>query len=127
MNPAPANSLIVLIIDDTPMVIAALSRILLPHYSVKVAKDGEEGLKLAERHKTDLIILDINMPGLSGFAVLSELKEREKTRDVPVILITGSEDVEDKAQGLHLGAVEYIKKPFSEETILRKVEKHIGG
>jgi len=117
----------VLIIDDTPMVISALSRILLPLYSVKVAKDGEEGLRLASRHPIDLILLDINMPGLSGFDVLGKMKETPEVRGVPVIFITGSEEAEDESQGFRMGAVDYIKKPFSEENVLHRVDLHIHG
>jgi len=123
----PGTKPTILIIDDTPMVISALSRMLLPLYSVKVAKDGGEGLKLAQRHPIDLVLLDINMPGMSGFEVLGKLKDSEKTRGLPVIFITGSDEIEDEAQGFQLGAVDFIKKPFVEENVLHRVEIHIHG
>ncbi|MCL2224506.1 MAG: response regulator [Defluviitaleaceae bacterium] len=112
----------ILIIDDTPMIISALSRILLPHYKVKVARDGEEGLKLVERFPISVILLDVNMPGISGFEVLEKLQSSEKTKSIPVIILTASDEKEDMKQAFSLGAVDYIKKPFTEEDVLRRVK-----
>ncbi|MDR0272334.1 MAG: response regulator [Clostridiales bacterium] len=123
----PGTKPTVLIVDDTPMVISALSRILLPKYSVKAAKDGKEGVDLAMRHPIDLVLLDISMPEFSGFDVLGKLKEHEKTRGIPVIFITGSDEIEDESHGFMLGAVDYIFKPFDEEKVLHRVELHIHG
>jgi len=123
----PGSKPTILIVDDTPMIISTLSRMLLPLYNVKVAKDGIEGLRLANTHTLDLILLDLNMPGISGFDVLTELKENEKTRNLPVIFITGSDETDDETQGFSLGAVDYIKKPFVEESVLHRVELHIHG
>ena len=123
----PGNKPTVLIVDDTPMIISTLSRMLLPLYNVKVAKDGKEGLRLANSHTIDLILLDLHMPGISGFDVLTQLKENEKTRNLPVIFITGSDESDDEEQGFLLGAVDYIKKPFVEESVLHRVELHIHG
>jgi len=92
-----------------------------------VAKNGEQGLELAGKFSLDLILLDIHMPGLSGFDVLAELKKPEETRNIPVILITGSEEMEDEAHGFALGAVDYIKKPFVEANVLHRVELNIRG
>jgi DNA-binding response OmpR family regulator len=115
----------VLIIDDTPMIISALSRMLLPFYKVKVARDGEEGLKLVERHEIDLILLDINMPGITGFDVITKLGESEKTSGIPVIFLTASEEEEDKSLAFSMGAVDYIRKPFVDEDVLSRVRLHI--
>ena len=118
-------SLCVLIIDDTPMVISALSRILLPFYKVKVARGGEEGIKIAERHQVDLVLLDINMPGLTGFDVFGKLRASQKTSEIPVIFITGSEDKKDNDLAMSMGAVDYIKKPFTKDEVLHSVWLHI--
>ncbi|MCL2577755.1 MAG: response regulator [Defluviitaleaceae bacterium] len=115
----------VLIIDDTPMVISALSRILLPFYKVKVARGGEEGMKVAERHHIDLVLLDINMPGLTGFDVFGKLRGSKKTRETPIIFITGSDDTTDRDLAFSLGAVDYIKKPFAKDDVLHSVWLHI--
>jgi putative two-component system response regulator len=115
----------VLIIDDTPMIVSALSRMLLPRYQVKVALNGEEGINLAERYEIDIILLDLNMPGLSGFEVLGRLRNSQKTLDIPVVLITADDDVENKELAFSLGAVDYIKKPFSEDIVNNCVRRHI--
>jgi putative two-component system response regulator len=120
------NKQTVLIIDDVPMSIYALSQMLIPLYTVKVAKDGDLGLKLASDNKIDLILLDVYMPEISGLEVLVKLKESEKTRDIPVMIISGSEESEDEQQGLSLGAVDFIKKPYKSEDVLQKVKEYIS-
>jgi len=115
----------VLIIDDTPMVISALSQMLLPIYKVKVACGGEDGIKVALRHDVDLILLDINMPGLTGFDVFGKLRESEKARDIPIVFITGSDDVCDRDFAFSLGAVDFIQKPFTKEDVIHSVKRHI--
>ena len=122
-----SNEKTILIIDDTPMIISALSRILSPHYRVKAAKDGESGLKIAQEHKVDLILLDISMPNMSGFEVIERLKKSAKTIDIPVIFITGSTEAEDEATGFSLGAIDYLKKPFTQESVLHRVRLYLDG
>ena len=123
--PSEKNSPTVLIIDDTPMVIFSLSRMLLPLCSVKVSRDGDEGLRLAENNEIALILLDLYMPGISGFEVLRRLKENNKTRNIPVVIISGSQDAEDEQKGYKLGATGFIKKPFDEKDIPIRVAKYI--
>ena len=108
----------ILIIDDTPAQITALGRVLLPYYSVKTARSGEAGMKLLEEYTIDLILLDLFMPGLSGFDVLLLLKESDRLRNIPVVLITGGNE-EDAEKGLSLGAVDVIRKPFKAEDVKR--------
>jgi len=115
----------VLAIDDTPMQLTALGRILSPLYDVKMAKSGEAGLKLAEEHNVDIILLDLVMEDMSGFDVLSHLKRSDKTKHIPVIFITGSDSSEDEEKGLALGAVDYIRKPFSEAVVKLRVAIHL--
>ena len=119
----------ILIVDDTPMIISALTRILSPHYKVKAAKDGESGLRIAQGGGVDLVLLDISMPKMSGFGVIERLKANENTESIPVIFITASSEAEDEATGFALGAVDYIKKPFTQESVLHRVRLHIdkGG
>ena len=115
----------ILVIDDTPIQLVMLGRILSTKYNVKMAKTGEEGFKLAAEHDIDLILLDLYMPGMTGFEVLSRLKESDKTKHIPVILVTGSASNEDEAEGLTLGAVDYIRKPFTEIVVMLRVEVHL--
>ena len=117
----------ILIVDDTPMIISALTRILSPHYKVKAAKDGEAGLRLAMESEIDLVLLDISMPNMNGFDVIERLKSSSKTANIPVIFITGSTDAEDEATGFSLGAVDYIKKPFTQESVLHRVRLYLDG
>ena len=115
----------VLIIDDTPIQLVELGRILSSRYDVKIAKSGEEGLKVLKEHHIDLILLDLVMPGMSGFEVLSLLKESEETAGIPVIFITGSALAEDEAKALSLGAVDYIHKPFVDIVVNLRVGIHL--
>ncbi|MCL2520869.1 MAG: diguanylate cyclase [Spirochaetaceae bacterium] len=111
----------ILIIDDSPVQLAVLGHILAPSYDVMLAKNGELGLKLAEENNIDLILLDLIMEGMSGFEVLVKFKESAKTRAIPVIFVTGSDNIEDEQKGLQLGAVDYIRKPFIEEIVILRV------
>ena len=115
----------VLIIDDTPVQLMSLGRMLSCTYDVKMAKTGEEGLKLAKAHDVDLVLLDLYMPDITGFEVLARLQDSEETKGVPVILITGSASNEDEVRGLSRGAVDYIRKPFTETIVRLRVEMHL--
>jgi len=115
----------VLIIDDTPMQLVELGRILSSRYEVKIAKSGEEGLKLLKEHNIDLILLDLVMPGMSGFEVLACIKESEETAHIPVIFITGSSLAENEEKALSLGAVDYIHKPFVDVVVNLRVGIHL--
>ncbi|MCL1846309.1 MAG: response regulator [Defluviitaleaceae bacterium] len=113
----------ILIIDDTPMIISALSQILLPLYSVRVAKSGVDGLEIVRSQIIDLILLDIKMPGQDGFEVIKILKQDEEIKKIPVIFLSGATEPEDKERGFALGAADFIGKPFVEEDVLQRVEK----
>ena len=102
----------VLVIDDSNLELRATSNVLSPMYDVKVASSGKEGIQIAMESEIDLILLDLNMPELSGFEVLIELKDREKTSDIPVIIITSSDSINDEVRGLALGAADFIRKPI---------------
>ena len=115
----------ILIIDDTPIHIHLLTNILSPYYTIKAATDGRKGIELANKHKIDLILLDIVMANFSGFEVLAELKKDERTKDIRVIFITAMDSTEDEMRGLSLGAVDYITKPFVDEIVLLRVNLHM--
>jgi DNA-binding response OmpR family regulator len=114
-----------LIIDDTPCDIKVLSNLLHDNYSVSVATGGAEGLALANESCPDLILLDIIMPEMDGFAVLKALKENPATKDIPVIFLTVVEAVVDKVKGLSGGAVDYIMKPFELTEVRARVRTHL--
>ncbi len=116
----------ILIIDDNPDVINLVSGLLKNSYKVKAATSGEKGLTIAKNDSAiDLILLDIMMPGLSGFEICEQLKADVNTADIPVIFITAMSNLDDELQGLKLGAVDYIFKPISPALLLARVESYL--
>jgi len=115
----------ILIIDDSPMQLVALENILAPLYDTKLAKTGAEGVRIAQSTNIDLILLDLVLPDESGFDVLRQLKQSKDTMDIPVIFVTGRVSCEDEATGLNIGAVDYIRKPFTDVVVKLRVEIHL--
>ena len=114
-----------LIVDDENFNIATLTQILAPDYNLNAAKNGLDAIELAKKCEPDVILLDITMPGMDGYAVLIELKRDDKTRKIPVIFVTALGDPLDEEKGLYLGAAEYISKPFSAAIVKRRVQNQI--
>jgi len=112
----------ILIIDDSEVNIVTLSRILEPDYDVVIARTGREGLETAKNIMPDIIILDIVMPDIDGFEVIKILKKTVATRKIPVIFITALTKTEDEGNGLRLGGVDYITKPFCTEVVKLRVK-----
>jgi len=103
----------VLIIDDDPDSLAvARLRLEKDGYIILSSPDGEHGLARAREEEPDLILLDVQMPGKSGFAVCEELKSDSRLRNIPVIFLSAADDITEKVKGLDLGAVDYVTKPF---------------
>ncbi|MCL2720932.1 MAG: response regulator [Treponema sp.] len=115
----------VLIIDDERFNLEVLNNILNSEYTVLMTKSGSSGIDMANNFQPDLILLDIIMPDMNGFDVLSILKTSEKTCDIPVIIITGLESVEDEEKGLALDAADFIHKPFSAKVVKSRVRNQI--
>ncbi len=117
----------ILIVDDTPDNLMILSQILKPFYKVKVANSGNKALNLiAMGDIPDLILLDIMMPTISGYDVCKKLKSDPLTRNIPIIFVTALTDCKDEAEGLSLGAVDYITKPVNSAIVLARVKTHIS-
>jgi DNA-binding response OmpR family regulator len=96
-------------------------------YDVISAFDGETGLKLAKEVKPSLILLDLILPKVHGFEVLKKLKEEKETKQIPVIVLTNLEDMENVGKALELGAMSYlVKAQYSLEEILEKIKKALG-
>ncbi len=131
MNPNPMFPLMnqtpcILIVDDEIMNIAILERMLNEAgFRTFSASNGAEGRRLAASRRPDLIILDIMMPGESGFDTCEQLLADPATSEIPIIFISGLADVEAKVRGLKLGAVDYITKPFALVEVLARVKLHI--
>ncbi|MEN3939863.1 sigma-54 dependent transcriptional regulator [Prosthecobacter sp. SYSU 5D2] len=116
----------ILIADDTPASLTLLSHVLEPQgYEILAVSSGKDALKLAERARPDLILLDVMMPGHDGFHVCRTLKAEEATRDIPVIFITSRQETESVLNGFRMGAVDYIVKPFQAEEVVTRVATHL--
>jgi len=115
----------ILITDDEKMNVDILGSILSPVYNLLISKNGPRALELAREHVPDLILLDVIMPEMSGFEVITKLKESDVTSKIPVIFITGLTSFEDEEKGFFLGAVDYITKPFNKAIIKARVNTHI--
>ena len=115
----------VLIADDEKMNVEILGGILSPMYNLLISRNGTRALELAKEHKPDVILLDVLMPDMSGFEVISKLKQSEDTSQIPVIFITGLTSVDDEEKGFMLGAVDYITKPFSSAIVKMRVLNQI--
>lgn len=111
-----------LIVDDLPENLAALDDLLEPHYRVIAATSGLRALQLAASDSPpDLILLDVTMPGMDGYEVLTRLRADPSTRDIPVIFVTARDADLDEEHGLKLGAVDYITKPIRPAIVLARV------
>jgi diguanylate cyclase (GGDEF)-like protein len=115
----------VLIVDDEKTNIATLTHILSPEYKVYAAKNGQDAIELANEHLPDVILLDIVMPDMDGFEVIISLKDSERTKEIPIIFITGLNNPEAEEKGLSLGASDYISKPFISSIVKLRVQNQI--
>ena len=115
----------VLIVDDEEINLDVLRGMLSPDYTVYMAKGGISALELTDKYMPDLIVLDIIMQDMNGFEVLTALKSFDKTRHIPVIVITALNSTEDEEKGLKLGAADFITKPFNNTVVQSRIENHI--
>ena len=116
----------ILVVDDTPDNLSLMSGLLKDTYRVKLAINGEKALQLAQADsKPDLILLDIMMPGLSGYDVCQILKADPATRDIPIIFLTAMTVTEDEKKGLEMGAADFITKPVNPPIVLARVQTQL--
>jgi len=116
----------ILAVDDNPENVELINDILATSgYMVIPAKDGPTALALAESHEPDLVLLDVNMPGMDGFEVCTRLKSNDKTAHIPVIMVTAMNDVDYRVRGLTVGADDYLSKPFSPRELIARTERSI--
>ncbi len=116
----------ILVVDDTPDNLSMINNLLKTTYRVRVANNGEKGLKIAASDAPpDLILLDIMMPVMDGYETCRQLKQNPATQDIPVIFLTAKNEVEDEEKGLALGAVDYITKPISPPILMARLKTHL--
>lgn len=117
---------LILVVDDVSENIKILGSILSSKgYRVSAAINGEQALKAATNVQPDLILLDIQMPGMDGYEVCKKLKENEYTRNIPVFFLTARNETEDIIHGFEIGAVDYITKPFKSAELIMRISNHI--
>ena len=115
----------IFLVDDNIVNLNTGKTALQGKYTVITIPSGEKLLLALKKLKPDLILLDIDMPGMSGYETIKALKLYPGMADIPVIFLTGKNDTEDELLGLTLGAVDYITKPFSQPLLLKRVELHL--
>jgi signal transduction histidine kinase len=115
-----------LVVDDTPDNLRLLSTMLSEQgYKVRKVMSGQLALRVVSAAPPDLILLDINMPGMNGYEVCQKLKANTKTAEIPVIFISALDDVWDKVKAFEVGGVDYITKPFQGEEVVARVRNHL--
>jgi len=115
----PMNTELILIVDDNPQIRHALRAVLVPRgFTILDARSGEEALELIRRERVDLILLDVNLPGISGFETCREIR---RASQIPVIMLSVRASERDKVQAFDAGADDYVVKPFGAEELIARV------
>jgi diguanylate cyclase (GGDEF)-like protein len=115
----------ILVVDDQVINIQAVNALLCEHYTILVATNGEDALKVAEDQLPDLILMDVVMPGMSGKEACMLLKAKEETAEIPVIFITTVSGEKDENECWESGGVDFIAKPFNPHTLKNRVRSHL--
>ena len=124
---APGARPVILAVDDSSDLLALMARALAAEYQVLTAEDGTAGIKAAlGKPRPDLVLLDVEMPGLSGFEVCKMLKANHETADIPVIFLTGKTEKQAEVEGLQLGAVDYVTKPINSAVLKARVRAQVA-
>jgi len=119
------RSCCIFLVDDNPINLNAGKTVLQEKYNVVTIPSGDKLLLTLQRVRPDLILLDVEMPGISGYDAIKELKANPQTAEIPVIFVTGKSEAENEFLGLSLGAVDYIAKPFTPPLLLKRIELHL--
>lgn len=117
----------VLIVDDEPLNVDYLEQALEDsNYQIIVATNGREALDKIKRDQPDLVLLDLMMPILDGFEVLAQVKADQVLRDIPVIIVSASNDSKSVVRGIKQGAEDYITKPIDADHLVKKLKEYLG-
>lgn len=115
---------VILVVDDSKTIVSVLRKMLLQNnFTVLTAGDGAEAVEIACNRQPSLIFLDIVMPGMNGFSALRELRRREQTRDIPIIMMSGNEQATEEFYVQRIGADDFMKKPFSRAEVFARIER----
>ena len=123
----PAHQKVILVIEDNLDMQTHIKQVIEQQHHCLLADSGEQGLVLAQEYMPDLIVCDIMLTGIDGFAVLKQLKSHEMTSHIPVILLTARSDLDSRLYGLNLQADEYLSKPFNHQELLTRIGNLIAG
>ncbi|MDR2542594.1 MAG: response regulator [Treponema sp.] len=115
----------IFLVDDDITNLALGNDTLCQLYKVFTMNSGIRLLKMLETHTPDLILLDVEMPEMNGYETIRLLKDKEETKNIPVVFLTAQSDVESELKGLSLGAIDYIIKPFSPPLLIKRIEIHL--
>lgn len=122
-----SNPARILVVDDDPDTVDILSRHLQREGFVAIeAFCGADCLQIAGASEVDVILLDLMMPGMDGFEVCQQLKGDPRTAEIPIILITARDDIEARAEGIRLGASEFLTKPFSRRQLVARINSQLN-
>jgi putative two-component system response regulator len=115
----------ILIVDDNLASLKQISTQLAKTYEISLAKSGELALKIKEKEKPDLILLDVEMPDMDGFATIARLKEDSQLKHIPVIFLTGNYDAATEAKCFESGGVDFITKPADADILHNRIEQRL--
>ena len=121
----PAGVPTILLVDDVPENVHGLLEVLRDDYRVLIASSGERAIEMVQETPPDLILLDIMMPGMDGLEVCQKLKALPEHGRIPVIFVTVADSAADKLRGFHMGAADYITKPFDVDEVRARVHTHL--
>ena len=119
----------ILIVEDEPQINRLIELVLQSDgfYNIKKSFDGAEAIEIIKSDKPDLILLDVMLPSIDGFALCKQIKEDEYLKNIQVIMLTAKKMEEDILEGFESGAVDYISKPFSNKILLARVKAHLSN
>lgn len=116
----------ILVVDDNNLNLEIVNRVLEKEgYKITLCAKGINAISIIKEKRPDLILLDILMPDINGFAVCNQLVEDKETRDIPVIFLTSMDETNNIVKGFQVGAVDYITKPYHKEELLARVRNHL--